>query len=838
MTTPPRPDVLALPPSTALRMVVLSVALVIAALFVGTAMHNAVLGESWQTAVQGCLQPGQILPDTAAQTACQSPAERRRAVVALLTASGSVVLAVVVVVAAPVVIRRRRRLEPADGRFARAIAAVAALSAEMGVRPPGLLVGPGSVRSPFCVGRPGDHRIALPRKLALRGNPALFDALVGHELAHLAHRDVGISWLARSLAYVLGPLLAIPVVVAAVGREPGLALDIGWRAALLLGVVLLLVRGLMRAREFDADLRAARRPGVGRVLDVELARRPEESGRRAAVAWHPGPAQRRAVLAEPVGAATLGLLDGLPLGFLALFAVPVVGNTAAALLLGDPSINLVALISALVLGPLLGVTLGIGLWRDALAARSGGRRAGTGRVALGVLGGGLVGQVSGLALVGLDQAASAVIAPVALAGATVLLGGLGEQWVTGVGRTRRPASVWAPAALAGALLVTTVLWATGQLEVAFSGGWGLVAAWLTAPGALALPGVAALVLALAAAWALRRGRDGSTPPWWGGSSSWTALPGRGTILVGLVAGVAGGAGLALHRAVAGASETDADAIARFDAAVLAAAAVGAVVVAVLTLLRGTAGAGAGLLAGPVATTTTAILFLVIVAIVGGNPLAFAVPLVSGALGAGWLLSVAVASLGLTPVPGLRSTAVAALLALLLAGGSATGLMAARSVVAPGLPSDLSHDVGGDTVTPAGRDGSQQAVAPTADVPRSLYADVVARPLLEGRRSTAAWFRELQTESPPADESARRIRAEQLPVLRSMLEGAESVRPSDPMVSSVHGHAVTGARLQLAGFETLAAALETQDRDQLATADALLRQGNAEWRQWAAGVGAL
>ncbi len=410
-------------------MVVVAVALVVSALFVGTALHNALLGQAWDAAVLGCLGPGDLLP-TAEQLSCQAPAERRRAGVALLAAAVAVVLAAVVVAFAPAVVRRRWRLVPADPRFARAVQAVADLAAATGVRAPGVLIVPGTAGEPFCVGRPGDYRIALPRKLALLGNPALFDALVGHEVAHLAHRDVALSWLARSLWYVLGPLLAVPVLVALVQGGPALALDILWRGAVLVGVVLLVVRGLMRAREYDADLRAARTPGVGHVLDVELSRRPAgRTGWRTALAWHPGASRRRAVLADPTAAATLTWLDGLTLGFLVALALPIVSGIASAWFLAVPVAGLAALVGALVLGPLFGATVGVGLWRHALAARGSGRRPGTGPVALGVLAGGLLGQLASLAGVGLGAPQLLLLVPVALAGTTVLVGGLGELWV-------------------------------------------------------------------------------------------------------------------------------------------------------------------------------------------------------------------------------------------------------------------------------------------------------------------------------------------------------------------------------------------------------------------------
>ena len=366
---------------------------------------------------------------------------------------GAALLAVVVTFAAPAVVRRRRRLVPADSRFAAGVAAVAHLAAAAGVRPPGVLIVPGTRAEPFCLGRPGDYRIALPRKLALHADSrlfALFDAQVGHEVAHLAHRDVALSWLARSLWYVLGPLLALPVAIAVLEGEPALALDELWRAAVLLGVVLLVVRELMRAREHDADLRAARLFGVGPVLDSALAARPPApTGWRAALHWHPTPDRRRAVLADPARAGVMTWIDGLTLGFLVALALPLVVASAAAAFQGLAVPGLAALVAALVLGPLFGATVGIGLWRHALVARTCDRPPGTRPVALGVLAGALLGQITSLAGIGLGAPSLVLLVPVALAGTTVLLGGLGELWVSGVGGTRGPAAVRVPALVLG-----------------------------------------------------------------------------------------------------------------------------------------------------------------------------------------------------------------------------------------------------------------------------------------------------------------------------------------------------------------------------------------------------
>jgi hypothetical protein len=67
MTMAGRPDVLALPTSTTLRMILAAVTLVVSALFVGTALYNAVHGQAWDATVLACLGPGGGLPRTAAQ---------------------------------------------------------------------------------------------------------------------------------------------------------------------------------------------------------------------------------------------------------------------------------------------------------------------------------------------------------------------------------------------------------------------------------------------------------------------------------------------------------------------------------------------------------------------------------------------------------------------------------------------------------------------------------------------------------------------------------------------------------------------------------------------------
>jgi Zn-dependent protease with chaperone function len=801
MTTPPRAEPLAIPSSTGLRMVVVAVALVVSGLFVGTGLHNA-LSETWASTVLGCISAEPS--DIEAQLRCQAPAEQARAGAAIAAAAVAVLLAVGVVLLAPAVVRRRKRLVLADARFTPALDAVARLAGAEGLRVPGVLLGPAALREPFCVGRPGDYRIALPRKLALLGNPPLFHALVRHELAHLTHHDVALSWLARSLWYVLGPLLAVPVIVTLVRGEPLLAIDILWRSAVLIAVVLLVVRSLLRAREYDADLRAARFADVRQVLDVELARQAVRvRGWRAWLAWHPEAASRRAVLRDPVSAAAMGWTDGLTLGFLVALALPIVTGLASAAFFGLRVAGLPALTGALVVGPLFGAAIGIGLWRHAVLARPGGRRGSTRLVALGVLAGGVLGELASLAGVGLGAAEPPVAVPIALAGATVLIGGLGELWAD---RPRRAALVrWAAIGF-GAVPATAFLWVAQQAQLAVTGsGWVLLTTWLTTPGALWIPGIAAVVLAVAAGW---------------------TAGARRTVLVGLVAGVGGGVGLAAYRFTAGPATSDIDALQRFSAVLLGAALVGAAVTMLLGLTRGLAGIGAGLLAGPVAAATIGITFLAVNTALGGDPLVIGGLVLGGAVAAGFALTAPAALLGLPRLPQLRSIAAVAALAAVVAGLTTAGVTAEREHIVPGIASSV----------PGPLDPNQPSLQ--FPVPRDLYPTVVALDLIERRIAETSAFGDLEAENPPAAAAAERIRREILPLASDILRTAQAVPLDDPDLVEIHGHALAAATAHVDAYELFAVALEQGDPARFQQAQNLLVAGDREWEAWAVGVQTL
>jgi hypothetical protein len=319
--------------------------------------------------------------------------------------------------------------------------------------------------------------------------------------------------------------------------------------------------------------------------------------------------------------------------------------------------------------------------------------------------------------------------------------------------------------------------------------------------------------AIAPSWAV----VGESRPSWPASTNPRILA---NVMVGVAAGAIGAVVLIVHRLVAGPAGNDADQLARADMYIWLMAVVGVAAALVVVLQEPSRGSGTALLASPVASVTTAIGFFAMNTALGGHlnanfVEAFIRPML--ALGLFGTMIVAAASLLLQPPHThlLKGGLAAMLAAALLAGVGSYAVIGGHHVLLP-------H------------------TSPTASmpIPRSLYSDVVARPLLDGRAATASALNTLKAEKPPNDVAAHRIRTEILPVIRQMVEGAESVRVDDPEVREVHQHAVAGAQLHLTGFEKIAAALELNNPELLAEGNALLSEGNVEWDQWAVGAAKL
>ena len=843
-----RPNVVAFVAPTTIRFMVLVGAMVSVGLFMGTWLHNeSPFGDDWARRVAECYarQSEPLNPDWLGQLQerqrCTAAVERRRFSFAVGGAAAALMVALGIAIAVPRIIERRRRLRRAGPRLAPALERFRALAHEAGVaRTPALMIGPATLRDAFSYGLMGRYRVAVAPAVLVRWRDATtFDPLVRHELAHVRHHDVAIAWIARSMWLVVVPLLALPIVWGLLSGDTSVLPRYLWRAVLLGAVTLLASSALLRSREYDADLRASRTPEGAAALSALLQRisSPRHPRWHALLAYHPSAEDRRAIVADPGRHTAVTFGDGLTAAFLTGFPL----LTA---LVSTISGGLAFVTAAVLAGPLLGATVGLGLWRQSLIRRITGSRLRVTPVALGVLVGYALGAVVSLAQIGsqgvgeYQHLAVNALTPLAICGATVLAAGLGELFADVAPRFRSPRASWIVCIVLVGTLFAITLWAATTLSLAVDeGSWPLSSlALLTVLSGRGLA-IVALGFAAVTAWALVTVRNDAVAPSWavlGDSPPPWPAPAKprllGTVLIGAAAGTVGALMIVGFRLLVGPAQDQTEQLVRSGTYILLAAAVGAAAAIAMVVAQPDRGLGAALLASPIASVTTVIGFLALNTVLGGQLTAvFVEEFVrrSVALSLLSLLGVAVASLVLQirRTSAMNATFATVVAAAVLAGAASLGVLAARQTLTGayatgGIPSTKS----GPTVDPV--------------VPRELYADVVARPLLEGRVATASAFSAMQAERLPDDLIAARIRAEILPLLRQMLDLAESVRLDDPEVKTVHEHAIAGARLHVMAFEKVATALEQSDPRLLSEGDALIADGNAEWEQWAAGTANL
>ena len=376
------------------------------------------------------------------------------AVVRVFGAMVVAVLSIAIVLAVPTVLRERRKLREPGAGLDPARARIAELAAQAGVRPPRLLVGSAGQRDAFVFGVPGRYWLVMPTALGVRWrNRALFDPVVNHELAHLRRHDVPLAWLASAAWLAALPLLALPFGWALVRFELTVAWSVLWQSILVLGVVWLLRREALRSREHDADLDAARRMGDFRPLWTTLriaTGRPLGSLRRL-VSHHPTPARRMDVLADPAGMRSVSLVDGLSAALLSMLIVAPLANLTS---------NFVA---GLMVGPVLGLAVGVGLWRQALIDHVNGQTHWPGGVAAGVVAGLLLGHLVDFAGLGVrsgwNEAIIAATMMVMGAGAVALSAGTGRLWADAAARLPGGRASWAVGVLANSIFFGLALWA-------------------------------------------------------------------------------------------------------------------------------------------------------------------------------------------------------------------------------------------------------------------------------------------------------------------------------------------------------------------------------------------
>jgi Zn-dependent protease with chaperone function len=846
----PRPDVLAYPSPTSARFLIFLAALLSAGFFVGNWVHNQVLWDDWIAAAIRCEQTpaqpgieGAIAGEDVAAR-CRAPADRRQAAFAFGGAAAAGGAGLVLLYLVPGVVERRRRLGPLVPGLEPARDRVAALAAEAGLaRPPALMLGAATQLDAFSYGSPGRYRIALPRAVAVRWRSgSLFDPLVRHELAHVAHRDVALAWLVRSVWYALAPLLALPLVMMLLSSDRSILGDYLWRAALLAVMVQLVSSQLLRSREHDADLRAARGKGGPEAVAAVVAqvRQPDDSSwYRRLLANHPSPARRLAVLERPELAAGVTFLDGFIAAFLATLAIPLIVQASVTFLMGSGRSDLGRAAAALLAGPLLGGSVGLGLWRAALVQRVVGGSARPGPVALGVAAGLVLGQVASLAqtgtgsLGGVDHPPMLAVIALAGLGATVLVASLGELWADAAAAVRRPRASWVVALVVSSVAFAIMLWVASWLELALDqGGWALARLWLvTVVGSWPTIGAVA-VLAAAAAWALGASRRGAVAPAWllegGASRPWPAAGRAGlaeavvpAVTVGLV-----GAGVIIgFRVVAGAAAPEA-LEQRFYTFVWVAAAAGAAAVLALALLVPRRGVGIGALAGPLATLVAVAGFVVMNTVLGGRLYpGFVISVARPPLALGLVLAMMVAPVGLVAWRQDRRLAPVWPVATALGLVVVLAVLAGRAALTGFEPLPVAQ---------AGPEGDRQIALAEASRYAATAADVLQR--YQAVEGAVAMIDADQAADGPA--RAARIRAEVLAPMRALLGEAEAYQPPTPGIGSVHRDCVAFLRASVEAFETFAAAYEASDVAAFDAGQAKREEERRHFDGWQAGLASL
>lgn len=161
-------------------------------------------------------------------------------------------------------------------------------------------------------------------RLLLRQAPDMFRAIVLHELAHIANRDVGRTYFAQALWLSILFLTLVVLGVLSIQRELWLStfLLYALQLGLLLGVITVIQAGFLRVRQVYADWRTALLWGAEASLkDILTRNAAAEEKQPVVLPWrlYPGARERLAALENPLGFFRLSWLLPLGVGFLLAF---------------------------------------------------------------------------------------------------------------------------------------------------------------------------------------------------------------------------------------------------------------------------------------------------------------------------------------------------------------------------------------------------------------------------------------------------------------------------------------------------------------------------------------
>jgi Zn-dependent protease with chaperone function len=471
----PRPNVLALPSATTARLILLLAAVLSGGAYVGISFHDWLLASSYAHEDLACKQRAESSGlVTSGQLeyleSCLRPQEVLRGLFALGATVLFVLLLVAILLLAQVIIGRRRPGREMTQYFDDSREYLAELRRAGGVSPETvILVGPSGQRDAFTYGAFGHYRVQVPRGMAAQWRArALFEPVLLHEFAHIFHRDVKWGWFARAAWYAVTPVLVASIILPALQGDWSYFWSYTWRALLLAVLAQLLIRGYLRARETDADLRAARiLRDPGGITAAISGNASAKNNRLPLLAFHPAAKDRVGAILDPTSTVRIGFTDGFTAALLATLAGGVFLGIARNLLYDlNDSLSLSDIISNGLSQAILGFAVGGGLLRATIVGRMTGRPVSAIGPTLGVGAGVAAGLLTSLSQTGMgafdgtDRPWGIVAAVAAGMAAAAYAAALARLWSFSTPLAARPRAFW----VAYCILATGVFWVLGWIS--------------------------------------------------------------------------------------------------------------------------------------------------------------------------------------------------------------------------------------------------------------------------------------------------------------------------------------------------------------------------------------
>jgi Zn-dependent protease with chaperone function len=373
--TATRGNVFALPVKTSLRFALLIVAVLASSGMVYEAIYFATpRGAALAALIRVCqaralaTHPQGYSAYAAALVrarACRAGGERVEGLWALLGIGVLTVLAGAMYWAQPWWYRRHRHLVPLTSQEApKVIERLEQLREQAEVGPVTWLQQPlNFAPSAFAFGRVRRRIVAVSGGAVVSQvrQPAVFDAIVLHELGHIRNRDIDQTYLAVAIwwAFVVAALLPMAGLLISGKLSPPVPLI--WRAVVLALLVYLLRNSILRSREFGADARVAEfdpDTGLGQML---AGQQPPRRGRIRHMGWlHPSGRDRAAALLDPAPLYQSGFWDGLAIGLVAAMGAEAGQDLAERFLTPSPGTDL---IPAFIFALFSGAALTVAIWR-------------------------------------------------------------------------------------------------------------------------------------------------------------------------------------------------------------------------------------------------------------------------------------------------------------------------------------------------------------------------------------------------------------------------------------------------------------------------------------------